>query len=118
MLPEKFENEIALETEAGRESLAVWRRVVKSMSGPQKVAKAFELTEMTRQIMRAGIRGQHPEASESEIQEIYVDRLLQYNGTSLAEVRRKQQEQAAARSNRNPGQHPNQLDESIGRSRA
>ncbi len=98
MLPEKLENEIAMETPAGRESLAVWQRVVKSMSGPEKVAKAFELTEMTRQIMRAGIRRQHPDASEAEIQEKYVDRLLHYNGTSLAEVRRKQKEQAAARS--------------------
>ena len=57
MLPEKREHQIAMETEAGREGLAVWRRVVSSMSGPQKVAKAFELTEMTRQIMRQGIRG-------------------------------------------------------------
>ena len=97
MLPEKLENRIAMETEAGRESLAVWHGVVKSMSGPQRVAKVFELTEMTRQIMREGIRRQHPEARESEIHEMYVDRLLNYNGTSLAEVRRKQKEQAAAR---------------------
>ena len=92
MLPEKREHQIAMETEAGREGLAVWRRVVKSMTGPQKVAKAFELTEMTRQIMRAGIRRQHPDAGESEIDEMYVDRLLQYHGTSLAEVRQRQRE--------------------------
>ena len=98
MLPEKREHQIAMETEAGREGLAVWRRVVTSMSGPQKVAKAFELTEMTRQIMHEGIRRQHPRANESEIHEMYVDRLLQYHGTSLAEVRQRQQEQAAARS--------------------
>ena len=69
---------------------------MRSMSGPQKVAKAFELTEMTRQIVREGIRRQHPQASETDIHEMYVDR-LQYHGTSLAEVRQKQQEQAAAR---------------------
>jgi hypothetical protein len=97
MLPEKREHRIAMETEAGREGLAVWRRVVSSMTGPQKVAKAFELTEVTRQIMRAGIRRQHADASESEIHEMYVDRLLQYHGTSLAEVRQKQREQATAR---------------------
>jgi hypothetical protein len=98
MLPEKLEHQIAMETEAGREGLAVWRRVVRSMTGPQKVTKAFELTEMTRQIMREGIRRQHPDAGESEIHEMYVDRLLQYHGTSLAEVRQKQREQAAKRS--------------------
>ena len=96
MLPEKREHQIAMETEAGREGLAVWRRVVRSMTGPQKVAKAFELTEVTRQIMRAGIRRQHSDARESEIHEMYVDRLLQYHGTSLAEVRQKQKEQASA----------------------
>ena len=99
MLPEKREHQIAMETEAGREGLAVWRRVVTSMSGPQKVAKAFELTEMTRQIRLQGIRRQHPEARDSEVHEMYVDRLLQYHGTSLVEVRQKQQEQLAARSN-------------------
>ncbi len=98
MLPEKREHQIAMETEAGREGLAVWRRVVKSMSGPQKVAKAFELTEMTRQIMREGIRRQYPDADESEVNQLYVDRLLQYHGTSMAEVRTKQKQQASARS--------------------
>ena len=97
MLPEKREHQIAMETEAGHEGLAVWRRVVRSMTGPQKVAKAFELTELTRQIMRAGIRRQHADARESEIHEMYVDRLLQYHGTSLAEVRQKQREQATVR---------------------
>ena len=90
----KFEEQIAMETEAGREALAVWHRVVGAMSGPAKVAKAFELTEMTRQIMRAGIANQYPDKTEDEIQEIYVDRLLQAHGTSLAEVRRLQMEQA------------------------
>ena len=98
MIPEKREHQIAMESDSGREGLEVWRRVVNSMSGPQRVAKAFELTEMTRQIMRDGIRQQHPGASESEIHALYVDRLLQYHGTSLAEIRMKQQEEAAARS--------------------
>ena len=93
---EKYENQILLESEAGRESLEVWRRIVKAMSGEQKVAKAFELTEMTRQLMRAGLRHQHPQASEEEIHEMVVDRLLRYNGTSLAEVREKQQAQKEA----------------------
>ena len=94
MLSEKLEHQIAMETEAGREGLAVWRSVVRSMTGPEKVAKSFELTEMTRQIMRAGIRSQNPDASEYDIHEMYVGRLLQQHGTSLAEVRQKQQEQA------------------------
>ncbi len=89
MLPEKLENQIAMETQAGRDGLAVWRRVIKNMTGAQKVAKAFELTELTRRTMRAGIRRQFPHASEAEIHELYVDRLLQCQGTSLAEVRQQ-----------------------------
>lgn len=50
----------------------------------------IELTEMTRQFMRAGIREANPDASEAEIQEMAADRLLHYHGTSLADVRRKQ----------------------------
>ena len=92
MLPEKLERQIAMSTEAGREGLAVWDQVMRSMTGDQKVAKAFELTEATRQIMRAGIRSANLDASETEIQEMYVDRLLRYHGTSLAQVRRKQRQ--------------------------
>jgi hypothetical protein len=92
MLPEKFERQIATSTKAGREGLAVWDHVMRSMTGERKVAKAFELTGTTRQIMRAGIRSANPDASEAEIQELYVDRLLHYHATSLAEVRRKQGE--------------------------
>jgi len=95
MQTEKYEHQLLRETAAGREALAVMKRVSRSLSGEQKVAKAFELTEMTRQIMRAGIRAAHPDASEQQIQDIYVDRLLRFNGTSLAEVRRKQMEQSA-----------------------
>ncbi len=87
---EKLEDQIASQTAAGREGLAVWQRVIHSMTGPDKVAKSFELTEMTREIMRAGIRSQHPDASEEEIRDLYVDRLLRYNGTTLEEVRRRQ----------------------------
>ena len=97
MVPaEKLERQIAMSTEAGREGLAVWQHVLESMAGERKLAKAFELTEMTRQLMRDGIREANPDASEAQIQELYVDRLLQYQGTSLAEVRRKQRLSRAA----------------------
>lgn len=100
MLPEKLERQIAMSTDAGREGLAVRDTVMRSMTGEQKVAKAFELTETTRQIMRAGIRAANPDASEAELQEMYVDRLLHFHGTSLAEVRRKQEEDSTGRRRR------------------
>lgn len=91
--PEKLEYQIAKSTAAGREALEVWERVLREMSPEKKLEKAFELTELTRQTMRAGIRDDHPEATEEEIQAMYVDRLLSYHGTSLAEVRRLQAEE-------------------------
>ena len=96
MIYEKLEIQLAMETEAGREAIEVWYRVQKGLTGAQKVAKSFELTELTRQTMRAGLRKRYPDATETKIQEIYVDRLLSFHGTSVEEVRRKQKEQAAA----------------------
>ncbi len=93
-MKEKLEHQIAMETQAGREGLRIWRETVAKMSGADKVLKSFEMTEMTRQIMRSGIQSQNPDASEDQIQRMYIDRLLSYHGTSLEEVRRKQQKQA------------------------
>ncbi|MEM9586432.1 MAG: hypothetical protein AAGA03_04055 [Planctomycetota bacterium] len=90
---EKLEDRIASETEAGREALEVWRQVNRGMTGEQRLQKAFELTESTRQIMRAGLRARNPNASDEEIQAMYVDTLLGYHGTSLAEIRQKQADQ-------------------------
>ncbi len=84
---EKLEHQMAASSAAGREALAVMERVSRSLSGAQKVAKAFELTEMSRQFMLAGIRVTHPEASDAVIRALYVDRLLSYHGTSLALLR-------------------------------
>lgn len=94
---EKLEDQIAMQTEAGREALQVYRRAIANLTGEQRVAKAFELTELTRQSMRAGLVERHPGATEEEIQEMYVDRLLGCHGLSLAEVRRMQAAQARSR---------------------
>ena len=49
-----------------------------------------ELTELARQVMRAGLRAQYPDASEQEIKKRYVDRLLAHHGLSLAKIRELQ----------------------------
>ena len=70
---------------------------MRTMSGEQKIIKAFELTEMTRRIMRVGIRDANPEATEAEIDELYLERLFQYHGMSLAEIRQNHRQQIDAR---------------------
>ncbi len=91
-MTEKLEDRMAAETAAGREALRVWRETLRRMTGEQRLIKALELTETTRQIMRAGIRHQHPEATDEQIQTMYIDRLLGYHGLSLAKVRKLQAE--------------------------
>ncbi|QDV46663.1 hypothetical protein Enr13x_65720 [Stieleria neptunia] len=88
----KLEDRIAAETEAGRESLRVWRNIWRNMTGEQRIAKAFQLTEEVRQVMRAGIRSRNPEASEAQIQHLYVNQLLAAHGTSLEHIKHQQKE--------------------------
>lgn len=89
----KLEDQIAGETEAGRESLRVWSDVWRNMTGEQRIAKAFQLTEEVRQVMRSGIQSRNPDASEEEIQRLYVNQLLSAHGTSLEEIRAKQRKE-------------------------
>ncbi|MCA9185908.1 MAG: hypothetical protein R3E01_09910 [Pirellulaceae bacterium] len=95
---ERLEDRMASETEAGREALRVWRDIVHRMTGEEKVMKSFELTATVREIMRAGLREQFPNASEEEIQRRYVDRLLRYHGLSLDEIHRRQAGEESASS--------------------
>ena len=84
--PEDLELRIAKSTAAGRESLRVLREARSRLTEEQRLNKSFELTEMTRQLMRAGMRDQHPEWSEDELQRNYVNRLLGYHGYSLEKI--------------------------------
>ena len=88
-----LEDRIAAETEGGREALRVWREIWRNMTGEQRIAKAFQLTEEVRQVMRAGIQSRNPDASEDKIQQLHVNQLLAAHGTSLEEIRIKQKEE-------------------------
>ena len=45
------------------------------MTPQQRVAKAFELSEMTRQLFVHGLRKRFPSATESEFRKILIERL-------------------------------------------
>ncbi|MDV6030981.1 MAG: hypothetical protein F9B45_12940 [Phycisphaera sp. RhM] len=81
-----------METEARRESLRVWRDIWRNMTGEQRIAKAFQLTEEVRQVMRAGIRSRNPEASEEHIQYLCVNQLLAAYGPPLEQIKHQQKE--------------------------
>ena len=57
--------------EAHRLQAELYRR----MSGADRLAIAFELTETVRQLALSGIRHRHPEYTEGEVQRAYA-RLL------------------------------------------
>lgn len=48
---------------------------LRRMTPEQRLLKSFELTELTRELLRAGIRERFPEAGPEEAQRIYLERL-------------------------------------------
>ncbi len=45
------------------------------MTPEQKIAKVLELTELSRKLMKVGLKIQFPNKSESEVHLLYLDRL-------------------------------------------
>ena len=50
---------------------------LRRLTPEQRLLKAFELTELSRELLRAGLRQRFPEAGEAELQRIYLERLAQ-----------------------------------------
>jgi hypothetical protein len=48
---------------------------LRAMTSEQRIAKAFELSEMTRDLLRAGLRARYPDASEEELHRFHLRRL-------------------------------------------
>lgn len=56
------------------------------MSGPERVAMAFEMSESARALTEAGIRHRHPDWTDEHVHDALLERML---GKSLAaKVRR------------------------------
>ena len=58
-----------------RPNHALYVRTLRQMTPEQRLAKAFELTEMTRELFWSGLRQRFPEKSEGDLRELYVRRL-------------------------------------------
>jgi hypothetical protein len=58
-----------------RPNHAIYIRTLRAMTPEQRLEKAFELTEMTRDLLRAGLRERFPTASEEELERVYLERL-------------------------------------------
>ena len=48
---------------------------LRGMTPEQRLSKAIELSDMTRDLLRLGICRRYPDASDAEIQRIFLERL-------------------------------------------
>ena len=53
----------------------LYLEALRRMTPEQRLLKAFELTELSRELLRAGVRQRFPGASETEQRRIYLERL-------------------------------------------
>jgi hypothetical protein len=49
--------------------------ILRRMTPEQRLLKAFELTELSRDLFAAGLRARHPDLSESEFRRLVVEKL-------------------------------------------
>jgi hypothetical protein len=49
--------------------------ILRAMTPGERLEKAFELTEFSRQLMKDGIRKRHPDATPEQIHQFYLARL-------------------------------------------
>ncbi len=54
---------------------SLYMEALRRMTPEQRLAKAFELTEMSREALRAGIEQRWPDATQQRRQEMYLERL-------------------------------------------
>lgn len=65
-----------------RPNHARYIRTLRQMTPAQRLAKAIELTEMSRALFKSGLRERFPELSEAQLHTLYIKRLkLCHNST-------------------------------------
>lgn len=49
--------------------------ILRRMTPAQRLQKSFELTELSRQLLKDGLRNRHPEMSADQLHALYLQRL-------------------------------------------
>ena len=58
----------------------LYLQTLQKMTPEQRLAKAFELSEMTKELFLQGLKNRFPKKNETEIREIYLERIAKcYN---------------------------------------
>ncbi len=58
-----------------RPNRQLYLEILRGMTPEQRLLKAFELSEMSHELLRAGIRRRYPDAGPDEVQRIYLEQL-------------------------------------------
>ena len=53
----------------------IYLQALRRLTPEQRLLKAFELTDLSRALFREGLRRRFPEASDAELERIYLERL-------------------------------------------
>jgi len=53
----------------------LYLEALRRMTGEERLLKAFELSEFSRQVFREGLRRRFPDLSEEEFHQLFLDRL-------------------------------------------
>jgi hypothetical protein len=64
-----------LEGHKAQPNRAAYMDALRRMTPEQRLAKAFELSDMTHEALRAGLSTRFPEADSAELAVLYVQRL-------------------------------------------
>lgn len=58
----------------------LYLQTLQKMTSEQRLAKALELSEMTKELFLQGLKNRFPEKNETEIRKIYLERIAKcYN---------------------------------------
>jgi hypothetical protein len=55
----------------------LYLEALRRLTPEQRLLKAFELTELPRELFRTGVRQRFPEAGEAELKRIYLERMAE-----------------------------------------
>jgi hypothetical protein len=58
-----------------RPNRQLYLETLRGLTPEQRLLKAFELSELSHDLLRAGIRQRYPDAGPDEVQRIYLERL-------------------------------------------
>ncbi len=70
-----MESQDTFTSRKARPNHRVYLEVLRRMTPEQRIAKAFELSEMTRTLFRQGLRERFPDLPEDQFHALYLERL-------------------------------------------